>query len=105
MEYWIWLSLLPYIGPVTANRLLEHFEDPSRVYRAKIPELIKVKGITERQMQSIAENKSLDRIREIMNSCEQNNISVLLEKTRCQVPLNFYKQTNTYLQIVNVVVE
>ena len=52
MEYWIWLSLLPYIGPVTANRLLEHFEDPSRVYRAKIPELIKVKGITERQMQS-----------------------------------------------------
>ena len=26
-------------------------------------------------------------------------------KTRCQVPLNFYKQTNTYLQIVNVVVE
>ena len=24
---------------------------------------------------------------------------------RCQVPLNFYKQTNTYLQIVNVVVE
>ena len=78
MEYWIWLSLLPYIGPVTANRLLEHFEDPSGVYRAKIPELIKVKGITERQMQSIAENKSLDRIREIMNSCEQNNISVLL---------------------------
>ena len=27
------------------------------------------------------------------------------ENTRCQVPLNFYKQTNTYLQIVNVVVE
>ena len=79
MEYWIWLSLLPYIGPVTANRLLEHFEDPSRVYRAKISELAKVKGITGRQMQSIAENKSLDRIREIMNSCEQNNISVLLK--------------------------
>ena len=27
------------------------------------------------------------------------------DETRCQVPLNFYKQTNTYLQIVNVVVE
>lgn len=26
-------------------------------------------------------------------------------RTRCQVPLNFYKQTNTYLQIANVVVE
>ena len=54
MEYWIWLSLLPYIGPVTANRLLEHFEDPSRVYRAGISELIKVKGITERQMHRLS---------------------------------------------------
>ena len=79
MEYWIWLSLLPYIGPVTANRLLEHFEDPSRVYHAEIPELVKVKGITGRQVQSIAENKSLDHIWKLMDSCEQNDISILLK--------------------------
>ena len=79
MEYWIWLSLLPYIGPVTANRLLEHFEDPSRVYHAEIPELVKVKGITGRQVQSIAENKSLDHIWKLMDSCEKNDISILLK--------------------------
>lgn len=79
MEYWIWLSLLPYIGPVTANRILGYFKDPSRVYQAEIPELLKVEGITGRQIQSIAENKSLDRIWRIMDSCEQNDISVLLQ--------------------------
>ena len=79
MEYWIWLSLLPYIGPVTANRLLEHFEDPSRVYHAEIPELVKVKGITGRQIQSIPENKSLNHIWKLMDSCEKNDISILLK--------------------------
>lgn len=79
MEYWIWLSLLPYIGPLTANRLLEQFDNPSRVYHADISELVKVKGITDRQVRSIADNKSLDRIWKLMDSCEQNDISVLLK--------------------------
>ena len=79
MEYWIWLSLLPYIGPVTTNRLLEHFGNPSRVYHAESSELVKVKGITGRQIQSIADNKSLDCIWKLMDSCHQNNISLLLK--------------------------
>ena len=32
------------------------------------------------------------------------DVSKFMGDIRCQVPLNFYKQTNTYLQIVNVVV-
>ena len=36
---------------------------------------------------------------------EEGDYQVFMYRTRCQVPLNFYKQTNTYLQIVNVVVE
>ena len=79
MEYWIWLSLLPYIGPVTANRLLEHFGNPSRVYHAECSELVKVKGITGRQIQSIADNKSLDCIWKLMDSCHRNHISLLLK--------------------------
>ena len=79
MEYWIWLSLLPYIGPVTTNRLLEHFGNPSRVYHAESSELVKVKGITGRQIQSIADNKSLDCIWKLMDSCHRNHISLLLK--------------------------
>ena len=33
------------------------------------------------------------------------DISIAIEISRCQVPLNFYKQIYTYLQITNIVVE
>lgn len=79
MEYWIWLSLLPNIGYITANRLLKYFEDPSRVYYAEISELIKVKGITSRQVQSIAENKSLEQAWKLLDSCSKNGISILIQ--------------------------
>lgn len=79
MKYWIWLSLLPYIGPVTVNRLLEHFDGPSGVYQAGISELVEIRGLTERQIRSIADNKSLDHVWEIMESCDKNGISVLTQ--------------------------
>lgn len=79
MEYWIWLSLLPYIGPITANHLLEHFGDPVCVYHAEISELVCLKGITQRQIQSIMNNRFLDRSLEILSLCEKNNISVLVK--------------------------
>lgn len=80
MEYWLWLSQLPYIGPKTANRLLKYFEEPKRVYRAEPWEIRKVDGITSRQVQSIIDNKSLEGTRKIIDSCQQNNISILLKR-------------------------
>ena len=80
MEYWIWLSLLPYIGPVTANRLLEYFKEPLKVYHAESTKLMQVKGITKRQVQSIISNKSLEPSWRLMDSCLKNDISVVLSK-------------------------
>lgn len=77
MKYWIWLSSIPYIGPVTANRLLEHFGHPARVYHADISELIMVKDITNKQVKSIADNKSLNEICKIMETCHRKGISIL----------------------------
>lgn len=79
MEYWVWLSRLPYIGPVTVNRLLECFKEPSKVYYAEGAELIKVNGLTRRQAQSIISNKSLEASWRLIDSCQKNDISVLLK--------------------------
>lgn len=46
MEYWIWLTTVPYIGPVTSNRLLNIFGDPKAVYCADLEDFYKIKGIT-----------------------------------------------------------
>ena len=85
MEYWLWLSRLPYIGPKTANRLLEYFGEPKRVYCAEPWEFRKVKGITNRQVESIINNKSLEEIWKIIDSCQKDNISILL-KSDVQYP-------------------
>ena len=79
MEYWIWLSRLPYIGPITVNRLLECFKEPSKVYYAEGAELMKVNGLTRRQVQSIISNKSLEASWKLIDSCQKNDISVLLK--------------------------
>ena len=77
MEYWIWLSQVPYIGPVTANRLLNYFTEPVNIYSAEKADLMNVRGLTIRQIQSILSNKSLETSREIIDSCQKNNISII----------------------------
>lgn len=78
-KYWIWLSMVPYIGPVTANRLLNIFGDPEKVYQADTDALRKVKGITKRQVASIQESKSLEPVYRILQNCEKHDISVLTQ--------------------------
>lgn len=77
MEYWIWLTTVPYIGPVTSNRLLNIFGDPKAVYCADLEDFYKIKGITQRQVQSILLHKSLDTAHRILEDCRKYNISVL----------------------------
>ena len=79
MEYWIWLSSVPYIGPVTSRRLLQAFGDPETVYRSDASDLCQIKGITQRQINSIIENRSLDRVHKIMEDCEKHHISILTQ--------------------------
>lgn len=79
MEYWIWFSLLPYIGPITANRLLEHFGDPSKIYQAALSELMEIKGLSQRQIQSIACNKILEHAYKVLDDCDKNSIKVLIK--------------------------
>lgn len=87
MEYWVWLSQLPYIGPKTANNLLKYFGEPERVYYSEPEELRNITGITSRQIQSITDNKSLEGVRKLIDSCQQNNISILTKRD-VQYPLH-----------------
>ena len=57
-------------------------------------------------LSGVSEDSDRGRNKEYIVIPQNTEERLLIEGiTRCQVPLNFYKQTNTYLQIVNVVVE
>jgi DNA processing protein len=76
-EYWIWLSQIPYIGPVTANRLLQVFDSPKCIYDACPQKIAGESGLSERQQVSLRENHSLEMAYGIMEQCEKKDIHIL----------------------------
>ena len=79
MLYWIWLTIIPGIGAVTANRLLKEFGNPENVYNAEEKEFANIKGITQKQIHSILTNKSLDGAERILDNCYKYNIHILTQ--------------------------
>ena len=77
LEYWIWLTTLPRIGPVTANRLMKKFGHPENVYHSLEEELKKVGDLTNAQRSILLENRDLDDAKRILEECDQKHISLL----------------------------
>ena len=60
MIYWIWLTQLPVIGPVTARYLIEELKDAENIYKADAGHLAEIPGLSEQQRRSILQNHSLE---------------------------------------------
>ena len=75
--FWIWLTTIPYVGPVMRNRLIQYFKTPELIYYADSVELSKVEGIRKKQVCSILENHSLKRAYEILQRCEDDDIQMM----------------------------
>ena len=77
MKYWIWLTQIPYVGCITAGKLLNYFGTPKEIYEAEDERLREVDGITKRQISSIRDNRSLEMAERILDACNKENISIL----------------------------
>lgn len=77
LKYWIWLTQLPYVGPVMAGRLLTELKTPRAIYDAKEACLTQFSGITKRQITSILTVRSLDQAEKVLEDCKKKNISIL----------------------------
>ena len=51
--FWIWLTTIPYVGPVMRNRLIQYFKTSELIYYADSVELSKVEGIRKKQVTSL----------------------------------------------------
>lgn len=69
LEYWIWLSQLPGVGPVLQKRLLQFFQTPENIYDAEMVELMNVQGIGK----EIAERMIKIRLEKILPIVEKIN--------------------------------
>ena len=52
MIYWIWLTQIPFIGPVTTRYLIKELGDAEKIYQADYETLSEMSGLSARQRES-----------------------------------------------------
>lgn len=77
MIYWIWLTQIEGIGPVSQQLLLGKFQVPENIYRATMEELTGCKGIGKDKAGRILKARSLEQAKRILEKTEQLNIKLL----------------------------
>lgn len=77
MIYWIWLTQIPFVGPVTARYLIKELKDAEKIYQADAERLAKISRLSERQRKSILQSRSLENPKRILENCQKKSISVL----------------------------
>lgn len=78
MHYAVWLSLIPGIGNIIANRLISAFGSAENVYSADYEALGKVKGLGVDRIKNILESRQLYSAEALIESCGRLGIGILL---------------------------
>ena len=63
-EYWFWLNNIEGIGNTKIRRLLEFYGDAENIYKAKENELVKISGLSEKDIFNIFDEQN----KKIINS-------------------------------------
>lgn len=118
--YWLWLSMLPYVGPILQKKLLDSCGTPENVYLLNEEELKNCftehgsRVGSSRAVESISQNRSLEKAKRINEVCVKKNISIvtidhpnysMLARPCPESPIVLYvkgtlKQTQTSVAIV-----
>lgn len=100
--YWIWLSNINGIGPITQRKLLGKYGDPYQVYLASEEKLYH-SGLSKSQIVAIEQSKNMKSAIKIFNACKINDISIttvaqdtfpLLARDLEDLPIMLYYQGN-----------
>ena len=75
--YWIWLSLIPNLGSIKKQRLLQSFKTPEKIFLASKQELLKVEGIGDKIANEILDNNIRKSVKSHITYMEKNNIQFI----------------------------
>ena len=76
LKYWVWLSSLSGVGPITAKKLLERFETVEKVFFARDEEYEDVPGIRKSEIAALSK-KNIGSANKILSECEENNFRII----------------------------
>ena len=76
LEYWIWFAGLRRLRSVTRTALLDRFASPKGIWFAEKSELGRIPGITQEELDALAERSTGD-IARILRRCEEESVQIL----------------------------
>ena len=76
IRYWVWLTALEGLRPISIRRLMQHFGGPMEIYFAPRGGYDAVEGISP-QEKTLLEIKDLTRTEKILEQCQRENIHII----------------------------
>ena len=76
LRYWVWLSSVDGVRPITLRRVAEHFGGPMETYFAPEERLAEIDGITP-QERKLLRGRNLERTEHILATCQEKGIRIL----------------------------
>jgi DNA processing protein len=77
LRYWIALTLINDIGPVSAKRLLSAFRTPKRIFEASENELKEIEGITKSKIKDICGFNSWEEVGKQIEAAQAHNVRII----------------------------
>ena len=79
-KYWVWLSGIRNVGPVTIEKLLSFYDSPEEIFHASEEELRSIQGLSYQRINFLKEaqnEEALDQAANVVKSCEAQGIRIL----------------------------
>ena len=77
IRYWIGLSLVPDIGPITAKQLIAHAGDPEHVFRMDMHDLLSIHGMAKARAENIKTFSLWDDVEKQVMGLEKRGLSAV----------------------------
>lgn len=77
IRYWIGLSLVPDIGPITAKQLIAHAGDPEHVFRMDMHDLLSIHGMAKARAENIRTFSLWDEVEKQVTGLEKRGLSAV----------------------------
>lgn len=76
-EYWVWLSKIEGLGSRKIQQLLNQFQIPENIWKAKKSELLQVRGIGEEMAYKIQDQTGRKDLSEYLKQMEKHKIEII----------------------------